>query len=70
MNDIKENIDIDIWIFANDTSLMACGSDPAEKLNRDLGKFPLGLPSGKQSFMQKNPKTSYSQRNASIILPL
>ena len=39
MNDIIEDIESDILIFADDTSLMATGSDPtetAQQLNRDL----------------------------------
>ena len=42
MNDIGNDIESDILIFADDTSLMATGSDPAEtaeKLNRDLEKI-------------------------------
>ena len=39
MIDITDEIESDILIFADDTSLMATGSDPAEtakQLNRDL----------------------------------
>ena len=39
MNDITEEIESDILLFADDTSLFAAGSDPAEtaaQLNRDL----------------------------------
>ena len=42
MNDIVDGIESDILIFADDTSLMATGSDPsetAEQLNRDLEKI-------------------------------
>ena len=42
MNDIVNDIESDILIFADDTSLMATGSDPAEtakQLNRDLEKI-------------------------------
>ena len=42
MNDIVDNIESDILIFADDTSLFATGSDPsetAEILNRDLEKI-------------------------------
>ena len=42
MNDIVNDIESDILIFADDTSLMATGTDPAEtaeKLNRDLVKI-------------------------------
>ena len=42
MNDIIDDIESDILIFADDTSLFATGSDPAETaeiLNRDLAKI-------------------------------
>ena len=42
MNDTVENIQSDILIFADDTSLMATGTDPVEtveQLNRDLAKI-------------------------------
>ena len=42
MNDIVDDIESDIMIFADDTSLLASGSDPAEtaeQLNRDLTKI-------------------------------
>ena len=42
MNDIIKDIESDILIFADDTSLMATGSDPAEtaqQLNRDLKRI-------------------------------
>ena len=41
MNDIIQDIESDILIFADDTSLFATGSDPAEtvvQLNKDLEK--------------------------------
>ena len=44
MNDIVYNIESDISIFADDTSMFANGSDPAEtsaQLNRDLEKIAL-----------------------------
>ena len=70
---ISSNIlrDTYILIFADDTSLFATGSDPAEsaiKLNRDLGKYPPGLNSGKFSLILKNQKILFSQGNMSIIL--
>ena len=43
MNDIVDDIESDILIFADDTSLFATGSDPSETaliLNRDLKKIP------------------------------
>ena len=42
INDISNNLESDILIFADDTSLLATGSDPAETaavLNRDLIKI-------------------------------
>ena len=42
MNDITEDIESDMLIFADDTSLFVSGSDPAETvdiLNRDLQKI-------------------------------
>ena len=42
MNDITEEIESDILMFADDTSLFAAGSDPAEtaaQLNRDLERI-------------------------------
>ena len=42
MNDIIDDIESDILIFADDTSLFATGTDPAEtsaQLNRDLVKI-------------------------------
>ena len=41
-NDIVEDIESEILIFANDTTLLASGSDPAEtssQLNRDLARI-------------------------------
>ena len=42
MNDISNDIESDILIFADDTSLFVSGKDPAETaliLNRDLNKI-------------------------------
>ena len=42
MNDIIDDIESDILIFADDSSLLASGADPAETaeiLNRDLRKI-------------------------------
>ena len=42
INDIVHEIDSEMLIFADDTTLLACGQDPAEiaiQLNRDLGKI-------------------------------
>ena len=44
MNDIVDDIESDIIIFADDTSLLASGNDPAEtvqQLNIDLVKISL-----------------------------
>ena len=42
INDIVDNLESDILIFADDCSLLASGHDPAEtaeQLNRDLNKI-------------------------------
>ena len=59
MNDIVENIESDILIFADDTSLMASGSDPSEtaaQLNRDLDKISTWALEWKVSFGAKKSK--------------
>ena len=59
MNDIVENIESDILIFADDTSLTATGSDPAEttlQLNRDLEKISLWAKKWKVLFNAKKSK--------------
>ena len=58
MNDIIDDIESEILIFADDTSLMACGNDPAEtaaQINRDLIKISLWATKWKVCF---NPKKS------------
>ena len=58
MNDIIDDIESEILIFADDTSLMACGKDPAETaaiLNRDLVKLSNWASKWKVTF---NPKKS------------
>ena len=64
MNDITSDIESDILIFADDTSLMASGADPtetAEILNRDLKKISHGPENGRLLLTPKNQKISYSQ---------
>ena len=59
MNDIINNIESDILIFADDTSLFASGSDPvltAEQLNRDLQKISNWSKKWKVSFNAKKSK--------------
>ena len=59
MNDIVEDIESDILIIADDTSLMASGSDPSEtaaKLNRDLDKISTWALIWKVSFGAKKSK--------------
>ena len=59
MNDIVNEIESDILIFADDTSLMASGSDPAEtaaQLNRDLGKISQWATRWKVTFNAKKSK--------------
>ena len=59
MNDIIENLESDILIFADDTSLMATGVDPAEtaqQLNRDLEKISFWASKWKVVFNAKKTK--------------
>ena len=59
MNDIVNDIESDILIFADDTSLFATGSDPAEtaaQLNRDLTKISNWADKWKAKFNAKKSK--------------
>ena len=59
MNDIINDIESDILIFADDTSLFASGSDPvitAEILNRDLQQISNWSKKWKVSFNAKKSK--------------
>ena len=59
MNDITNEIESDILIFADDTSLFATGSDPsetAEQLNRDIQKISDWSNKWKVSFNAKKSK--------------
>ena len=59
MNDIIDDIESDILIFADDTSLFATGSDPAEtvlQLNRDLQKISNWAQTWKVKFNTKKSK--------------
>ena len=59
MNDIINEIESDILIFADDTSLFASGIDPAEtaaQLNRDLAKISSWGKKWKVSFNAKKSK--------------
>ena len=59
MNDIIENLESDILIFADDTSLMATGIDPAEtalQLNRDLENISFWASKWKVVFNAKKTK--------------
>ena len=59
MNDIVDDIESDILIFADDTSLMASGIDPAEtvqQLNRDLVKISSWAKKWKVLFNAKKSK--------------
>ena len=59
MNDITDEIESDILIFAYDTSLFATGSDPAETaeiLNRDLQKISIWAQKWKVSFNSSKSK--------------
>ena len=59
MNDISDEIESDILIFADDTSLFATGKDPAETseiLNRDLIKISNWADKWKVTFNAKKSK--------------
>jgi hypothetical protein len=59
MNDIIDDIESDIIIFADDTSLFATGTDPAEtsaQLNRDLVKISHWAETWKVQFNAKKSK--------------
>ena len=59
MNDIIDDIESDIIIFADDTSLFATGTDPAEtsaQLNRDLVKISHWAEKWKVQFNAKKSK--------------
>ena len=59
MNDIIDDIESDILIFADDTSLFATGSDPAETvefLNRDSEKISIWATKWKITFNAKKTK--------------
>ena len=59
MNDIITDIESDILIFADDTSLFATGSDPAETaeiLNRDLEKISIWATKWKVTFNASKSK--------------
>ena len=59
INDIVKDIESEILIFADDTTLLACGRDPAEtsaKLNRDLQKISDWAKIWKVTFNAKKSK--------------
>ena len=59
MNDIIKDIESDMLIFADDTSLFATGADPAEtviQLNRDLEKISAWAKLWKVTFNAKKSK--------------
>ena len=59
INDIVQDIESEILIFADDTTLLASGADPAEtsaKLNRDLAKITAWAEKWKVSFNAKKSK--------------
>ena len=73
MNDISNEIESDILIFANDTSLFAAGSDPAEtaeKLNRDLIKISDWAERWKVTFNAKKSKDIiFSNKYQGVTVP-
>ena len=59
INDIVHGIEGEILIFADDTTLLASGMDPAEtamQLNRDLGKISAWAQKWKVTFNAKKSK--------------
>ena len=74
MNDIITDIESDILIFADDTSLFATGSDPAETaaiLNRDLEKISLWATKWKVTFnASKSKDIIFSNKNLNNSPPL
>ena len=62
INDIVKDIESEILIFADDTTLLACGKDPAETsaiLNRDLQKISDWAKIWKETFNAKKIKGYY-----------
>ena len=60
INDIVQDIESEIMIFADDTTLLASGSDPAEtsaQLNRDLNRMSSWAENWKVTF--NAPKSKY-----------
>ena len=74
MNDIIQDIESDILIFADDTSLFATGSDPAETaeiLNRDLKKISIWASKWKITFNSSKSKDMiFSQKCLNNSPPL
>ena len=74
MNDIVNDIESDILIFADDTSLFATGSDPTEtaaQLNRDLEKISIWADIWKVKFNAKKSKDIiFSNKNLNNSPPL
>ena len=64
MNDITDDIERDILIFADDTCLYASGSDPsetAEILNRDLQKISTWASKWKVTFNASKKRHNFLQ---------
>ena len=74
MNDIITDIESDILIFADDTSLFATGSDPAETvaiLNRDLEKISVWAAKWKVTFnASKSKDIIFSNKSLNNSPPL
>ena len=59
INDIQKNLESELLLFADDTSLLAVGKDPAETtsiLNRDLSKIESWAKIWKVTFSNKKSK--------------
>ena len=72
MNDITDDLESDILIFADDTSLFASGLDPAETadiLNRDLEKISIWATKWKVTFNAKKKQKVSSFPISLLIIP-
>ena len=70
INDIQKDLESEILLFADDTTLLAVGKDPAETtsiLNRDLSKIESWAKTWKVTFSAKKTKSMISQRSSFVI---
>ena len=73
INDIVDDIESEILVFADDTSLIAAGNDPAEtviQLNRDLAKISSWAKKWKVIFNAKKSKDIiFSKKTSEQLTP-